>query len=37
MRECFKYNDKSIIEFCLQDKLKGVSFDEAAKKLGYQK
>ena len=37
MRECFKFPHKKYIEFCLQEKLPGVSLNQAATELGYRK
>lgn len=37
MRECFKLKERRYVDFCLQEKLPGVKFEEAAQKLGYRK
>ena len=37
MRDCFKLVKKRYIEFCLQEKVPGVSLNQAATELGYRK
>ena len=37
LRECFKFNQRKYVEFCLAHKAPGTSLEEAAKELGYIK
>ena len=37
LRECFKFNQRKYVEFCLAHKAPGTSLEEAARELGYRK
>ena len=37
MRECFKFDERKVVELCLREKVPGTNFVEAATKLGYRK
>lgn len=37
LRECFKFEQRKYVEFCLAHKAPGTSIDDAARELGYRK
>ena len=37
LRECFKFEQRKYVEFCLTHKVPGTTLEQAAKELGYRK
>ena len=37
LRECFKFEQRKYVEFCLNHKVPGTTLEQAAKELGYRK
>lgn len=37
LRECFKFDQRKYVEFCLAHKAPGTSLEQAATELGYRK
>lgn len=37
LRECFKFEQRKYVEFCLAHKAPGTTIDDAARELGYRK
>jgi len=37
LRECFKFDQRRYVEFCLAHKAPGTTIEVAAKELGYRK